>query len=760
MICFYHALRKSFATVLPALYIMMSPVLAAPGSPPEAQARPEFERAPLSKFLPAGAPLELRQSNSEQVLYIPLSDRWNVKNATLHLEYTNSISLLKERSQLRVLMNDRLLAQFPLRSDQPQASADITIPAEVLSAGYNRLAFEVAQHYTLDCEDPTAAELWTRIDPTLSFLQLDVQWRSLAPSLSSLSSYMDKKLWKPYAVTFATVGGTLTPAQLNWGGAAAQNVGLRLEYHTADLQHTTLTAADPAAAAGERVHELELLARNRDLVLFGRVDELRPFLTEAQIGKITGPYLEVLSVGENNGSLVLIVSGIADNDVLVAARAIGYSTQAFPDTAASVIGEQMFVGLATHAARQAITLNRSYPFSELGFQTTVFRGNRPTNLGRTSIRFWLPADVFSTGNENVELRLHLVYGAAMRGDSVLNIFLNENFERAIALSAKEGALFRDYMITIPLTSLTAGLNSVAFEPQLAQDFSNYCAVGQTANLALTIFDDSSITFPSATRYARLPDLRLFSRTGFPVVNGGQSGLIHLTDGSSPTVAAAWTFVTKLAQTTGLPAANLGLSLEPPSGNENAVIIGPAATLPKSAMDYARLLLSEMNQLALGLPSMPQGEDDASSRSTSTASVLPDAPPVLNVAQSGTLGSYKVISEFGAPAADGKTWIILSAATADQLYLGVQELVQPAVWDNLRGDTGWWRDGVGTPLSQRRLPSYHVGEANTARTASYFFSQYPWWVLTTTILVLIALTYLVLVLIRAQSRRRSDLSRVE
>lgn len=759
MISFYYALRKSFALILPALYVTVSPVHAAPELPPEALVRPEVERAPLSKFLPAGMPLELRQSSSEQVIYIPLSDRWTVRNATLHLEYMNSISLLKERSQLRVLMNDRLLAQFPLRGDQPQASADIIIPAGTLSAGYNRLAFEVAQHYTLDCEDPTAAELWTRIDPTLSFLQLDIQWRSLAPSLSSLSSYMDKKLWKPYAVTIATVGDALTAAQLNWGGAAVQNIGLRLEYLTADLQHAFLAAADLAASPGERASELASLARNRDLVLIGRVDELRPYLTEGQIAKITGPYLEVLTVGENTGSLILVVSGIADNDVLVAARAIGYSMQAFPDSAASVIGEQNFVGLSAHAARQAVALNRSYLFSELGFQTTVFRGNRPTNMGRASIRFWLPADVFSTGNENVELRLHLVYGAAMRADSVLNIFLNENFERAIALSAKEGALFRDYMITIPLTSLTAGLNTVAFEPQLAQDFSNYCAVGQTANLALTIFDDSSITFPSATRYARLPDLRLLARTGFPVVNAGQSSLIHLTEGSSSTVAAAWTFLTKLVQTTGLPLANLKLSLDPPTGSENAVIIGPVSTLPKSAMDYARLLLSEMNQLALGLPSMPRGDDSAST-STKTASVLPDAPPVLNVAETGTLGSYKVISEFGAPGADGKTWVMISASTADQLYLGVQELVQPAVWDNLRGDTGWWQDGVATPLSQRRLPSYHVGEANTARTASYFFSQYPWWVLTTTILVLIALTYLVLVLIRAQSRRRSDLGHVE
>ena len=104
--------------------------------------------------------------------------------------------------------------------------------------------------------------------------------------------------------------------------------------------------------------------------------------------------------------------------------------------------------------------------------------------------------------------------------------------------------------------------------------------------------------------------------------------------------------------------------------------------------------------------------------------------------------------------------MISASSADQLYLGVQQLVQPAVWDNLRGDTGWWRDGEATPLSQRRLASYHVGEANTARTASYFFSQYPWWVLAATILILIALTYLVLVLIRAQSRRRSDLDQME
>lgn len=748
-----------------ALGLYLGASFAAPAvqtlpSTPTTTPKTVTERASLSKFIPADTPIELRHSSSEHVVHIPLADRWEIKKALIHLEYTNSISLLKERSQLRVLMNGHLLAQLPLRNDQPKATADIVLPTNVLHAGYNRLTFEVAQHYTLECEDPTAAELWTRIDPIESYLDLNVHWRSVEPSLARLDHYIDKKLWQPYAATLATLGTPTTPVQLNWGSAIAQNIGLRLEFLLPDFRHTVLTPNAADAGVGSRRNELEVLANQRDVILLGRLDELRPFLAEAEAASITGPYLGVIPLKEHPESLLLVVSGIADNDVLTAARALGFHSQPFPDTAEAIITEHTLADLHIQPARLAVDFDKRYPFSELGFTTTVYRGNKPTNLGRSNIRFWLPADVFSTGNEYVDLRLHLVYGAAMRGDSVLNIFLNEQFERSIALNAKEGALFRDYTISIPLTSLAPGLNTVGFEPQLAQNFADYCAVGQTENLALTLFDDSTITFPTAIRYARLPDLRLLARTGFPVLQIGQHGVIHLTETSADTIASAWTLLAKLVQQTGLPALDMQLTFESPAHDRNAIILGSTATLPKSVMEQARLIFGDMNQLLLGSASNPQGIPRTTSPLMSHPPTLPDKPATIAITESGNLGDYSLLTEFASPNGSENTWIVLAAATPEKLYSGVQSLVQPAIWDNLREDTVWWRDATSEPLFQTRLASYHNGKANAPRTASYFFSQYPWWVLAATIGAFIALTYVLYSLIQAYTHRRGDHERVE
>lgn len=750
-----------FATLCLHLdYTFAATPTLTPLATPAAIPHSTTERAPLSKFIPVDTSIELRHSSSEHVVHIPLADRWDIQKAKIHLEYTNSISLLKERSQLRVLMNGQLLAQFPLRHDQPKATADIILPTAVLKAGYNRLVFEVAQHYTLECEDPTAAELWTRIDPIASYLDLDVHWRDVVPSLARLNTYIDKKLWEPYAATLATIGTPTTLAQLNWGGAIAENIGLRLEFLPPDLRHTMLAPNAADAAAASRRTELETLANRRDVILLGRLDELRPFLSEAEAALITGPYLGIIPLKDNTESLLLVVSGIADNDVLTASRALGFNPQPFPDTAGAVITEYTLTDLQRQPARQAVAFDRRYLFSELGFTTTVYRGNKPTNLGRSHVRFWLPADVFSTGNENVELRLHLVYGAAMRGDSVLNFFLNDQFERSIALNAKEGALFRDYTITIPLSSLAPGLNTVGFEPQLAQNFADYCSVGQTANLALTLFDDSTITFPTATRYARLPDLRLLARTGFPVLHNGQKSVFQLTDNSSHTIASAWTLLAKMVQMTGLPALGLELTFEPPAHDRNAIILGTASSLPKLAMENARLTFGDLNQLALGLPSIPHGTPRPTSPLSTPSLALPDNPAVVAVTETGTLGDYTLLTEFAAPNGTDKTWIVLTAATPEKLYSGVQSLIQPTVWDNLQKDTVWWRDATTAPQSQTRLASHHIGQANTPSTVSYFFSQYPGWVLAATIGAFIALTYVLYSLIHAYARRRGDHERVD
>ena len=122
----------------------------------------------LASLMPARQQIRLRYTADEFTLYVPVSPRSKVKSALLHLQLTNSISLIKERSQLVVRLNGRVLAQVPLNPAQPETSIDVRLPVALLKPGYNQLTFAVAQHYTLRCEDPSAPELWTEIDTVTS----------------------------------------------------------------------------------------------------------------------------------------------------------------------------------------------------------------------------------------------------------------------------------------------------------------------------------------------------------------------------------------------------------------------------------------------------------------------------------------------------------------------------------------------------------------------------------------------------------------
>ena len=68
----------------------------------------------------------------------------------------------------------------------------------------------------------------------------------------------------------------------------------------------------------------------------------------------------------------------------------------------------------------------------------------------------LPADLYAKESAEVEFNLHFAYGAGMRGDSVLNLYVNDIFERAVHLSEVNGLAFRDYRIKVPLRSFQPG----------------------------------------------------------------------------------------------------------------------------------------------------------------------------------------------------------------------------------------------------------------------------------------------------------------
>ena len=206
---------------------------------------------PLANLSSHAGPIRLMRLDGSAMLSIPLSRRETITSAVLHLVTTNSISL-SDRSQLIVRINNRTVAQLQLSSKQPEITADIRLPAELLKPGYNQMTFRVAQHsQDSQCDDPNAPELWTEIDTTASVLRLQSDMKPLTPQtllLSDLNDIFDPKLQTPQKINIVTAGHPDSDAALGTGGMLAQGIGVKLHYVMPAIRQV-----DAQAGSGSRL---------------------------------------------------------------------------------------------------------------------------------------------------------------------------------------------------------------------------------------------------------------------------------------------------------------------------------------------------------------------------------------------------------------------------------------------------------------------------------------------------------------------------
>ncbi|MCX7869577.1 MAG: cellulose biosynthesis cyclic di-GMP-binding regulatory protein BcsB, partial [Terrimicrobiaceae bacterium] len=101
------------------------PAQAVPSPAPRAE---ETQRLAIRRLIGADAPIMLRTTSAIYTVFVPKSARFDMKTCRLHLEFTNSIALLSERSVLRVVLNDVIIGQFYLERENPRRVVDLDIP--------------------------------------------------------------------------------------------------------------------------------------------------------------------------------------------------------------------------------------------------------------------------------------------------------------------------------------------------------------------------------------------------------------------------------------------------------------------------------------------------------------------------------------------------------------------------------------------------------------------------------------------------------
>lgn len=718
-----------------------------------------LQSIPLSNLSSRVGPIRLTRIDGSATLSIAAARRENIKSAVLHLVTTNSISL-KERSQLIVRLNNRTVAQLQLSSRQPEITADIRLPVELLQPGYNQLSFRVAEHsQDTECEDPNAPELWTEIDTTASVLRLQSELKPLVPQLSDLNDLFDPKLQTLQKINIVTAGHPDSDSVLRTGGLLAQGIGVKLRYQMPAIRQLDAQAASGGNGSGSAAPGLAAASlAGADNLLVGSVAALKPYLDNKLLQQIKGSFLGVYPMPDGQHFL-LVVSGRDDKEVQRAAEVFAWQRLELPAQAQWNISNFTPPKMPDYMPQANISTQGLYSFKQLGFNTSALSYATPAEMNIN-----LPPNVYTQEDAQMEFHLNFSQGAKVNAETMINLYLNDVFQRSLTIDERQGGYYENYRLSLPLRNFRPGTNVLSFRPAVMPQ--NLCA--QTGPLLMSLFDDSSVKVPYIYRFAQLPDLARFSSNAFPYVSQSDGSALSLQvgDKDSATISAAWTLLAKLAQKQTVPLSAAQVTFGAPDPQRNVLVIGNVATLPADVLSDAPWKLDrELTFAGASIPMATPSQESGWFRQqfhTLTGSNRSNVQAeYLNTAVTGDarLARQLLVMQFRAKKFGDVTTTVFAAANPAQLQEGVNQLVAPAYWNNLAGDVSLLTLGKPDVATQRIGATYDEGRIGNAEYLGYIGSKYPWTTYGVTVIALAILALLCLRLLRRYLRRRRSVDGV-
>ncbi len=685
-------------------------------------------RLPLRRLIPLEAPILMRNSSSTYTVFVPQSARFQARSYGLRLKFTNSIALLSERSVLRVVMNDVIVGQFYLDRTKPNNDVDIEIPLNIVQTGFNRLQFIVAQHYTYKCEDPSAPELYTEINPDQSYMTTTGEWKPVTERLSFLRWWVDEKLWTPYQFNICMPSsGSLSDEHLSLGAIVTQ--GMALAVNNQPFRVSTATALRPGM----------------DNIVIGTMNELSPFLTATEVGTINGSFLAIKTLPGDPTHCMIIVSGRSEQEVKQTALALGMVNFPLPDSKYAIV-DQMTMPENAYVRNAPIRVPGIYSFRQLGYKTTTIKG---WNTGTYSLKIYMPGDISREDQSNAELRLHFVYGAGLRKDSSFNVFINQQFQTAVRLKDVEGSMHSDHRLYLPMQAFQPGLNEILLTPKMVPLISNQCEILQDENLQFTLYDDSEFVLPKALRKARLPNLGLFSQTAFPYSSppDGIETAVFVAGRDSGTACAAWTLMGKMAQISGALLSNTEISSKLPRSKKSLLVVGPRDEIPPEIVAKAPVSPLQVGKMRYVVSTSPRPEKYATSpieeflqkvRGQSGDRNEPEAPSTANMNMTADLIDDIVAQQFESPFHTGYPVTLVTAWDADNLLAGMNMLQEREFWDLLAGDLAVWSTRPNSLVVAKVGNDFIYKATNIVSRVSSRFDQQPWFFAVILLVVLMLL----------------------
>ncbi len=698
-------------------------------------------RVHLKELMATDTSVILRSAQSEFSFGVPLSARMLVEEATLELQYTNSISLVP-RSQLTVSLNDVVIAQVSLRARSPEGRIRVRLPSTLLNSGYNKLTLGVAQHYTDSCEDPSSPELWTQINTEKSIITFKAKTKPLDFRLNSLPDLIDRKLWADYQLTILTVSDDPSDETLATGSLVAQGAALLLDYVPLVVSHQVVSRSNRNASSKLNFPGLDWKPlTGQDSVLIGTREQLKGLVAPGVLEQIKGSYIGIFPQEKDPSRFILLISGITEADMQLAAEVMSIRGHKLPAQKYVLIKDAIIQDRPGYQRPHAITPEKIYHFTKFNYKTKTLKGMYPAPV---QIRFWVAPDLFAASDETLAMHLHLAYGAGIDPQSTLNVFLNGRFEHAVHMTEPHGVVYYDYVIKFLISSLQPGWNEIDFRPSmLPTNRGGECQPLFTDNLLVTLFDDSYFKMDSVASFAKLPDLELISRTGFPyTMNHNNSDVsIQITETDSATISSAWILMAKLAQTANRPLLNAEIGREINDKHDHLIIIGREKSLSLIHKNIVPEGLSDPLSTIVSQGTAETKSTFAALTNWFTNQSQQEEQSQDIVQYSSGLDNGLILFQFESPYKQGRSVLIVSAIESRDLATGLATLIEHSTWGKLTGGMLLWHPDSQDLQHFESAPAFYIGNAGLRSRLGYYFSDSP---LKAIITILVGILFFVIV----------------
>ncbi len=645
-------------------------------------------RLPLAALRPQPGAIRLDGAEATAQVSFAIAPQADIQSARLIFRHVSGRAQEGSRPQLRLGLNGRFIAQVDGVTEHAAGVNEIVLDSSVLVSGFNTLQIDAVQRYTYGCQDPDAAELWTDIDTSRSYVEVIYARRPFTASLADLSAVITAGVGGVDDLAVVTGRGEMTADGLRWGALASQAVANRLGYTV-----PRITRAEAATLAAT--------SNKSDLIAIGTPEDLAG-IAPAALANLKGED-SWLSIGPSPADptrFLIIASGRTPAAIEGAVRAFAAGNFPLSDTASLVLSPDEIPKGNLMPRKQTLRTDAKFTLKDLGLVNTSVLGKEH---GEAEIAFDLPADVRFRAKSDVLLSLDFAYGAGLDDKSVVNILVNDEFQRAVRLTNPDGEVTPGYEIAIPAAAFRPGRNRVRFDVELSTESVGECAARNTRHLAFILKDTSTLALPPADEYVELPNLALLSEAGFPYTGlGAQPFSVLATDTGSDTAAAVWTFAARLGQIYGtvFTDATFGFGLELPDAH--TLIVG---TRP----DLKGFLPAELNMSNL----LSGGAADGFTRNVSTVD----------------LGDNGLLIEGESPGHPGRLVTVLTAETGAQLLASTRALVQPSHWSQLQGGTAVWREHAATLVTQAASDNFEIGSLPVGEKARMTAGRTPWgWIL--------------------------------